>query len=122
MQIYGQPGENGTVIIDRQTSLGTVVCSAGIVNPMSAYAVSLCTRRLGNLLPARSVLIVDPTKMVGLGDIAVMYINDTEARLISVREDIDGKLFGVLWNPEEKIEISEDKASALHRVVQIQLP
>ena len=51
-----------------------------------------------------------------------MYINDTEARLISVREDIDGKMFGVLWNPEEKIEIAEDKASALHRVVQIQLP
>ena len=67
-------------------------------------------------------MIVDPTKMVGLGDIAVMYVNETEARLISVREDIDGKLFGVLWNPEEKIEIPEDKAAALHRVVQINLP
>ncbi len=122
LQVYGQAGENGTIVIDRQASLGTVSCSAGAVNPMSSYAVSLCTRRLGNLLPARSVLIVDPTKMVGLGDIAVMYINETEARLISVREDIDGKLFGVLWNPEEKIEISEDKASALHRVVQIHLP
>ncbi len=122
LQIYGQGGENGTVIIDRQAPLGTVACCAGAVNPMSAYAVSLCTRRLGNLLPARSVLIVDPTKMVGLGDIAVMYVNETEARLISVREDIDGKLFGVLWNPEEKIEIPEDKAAALHRVVQINLP
>ena len=77
---------------------------------------------MGNLLPARSVLIVDPTKMVGLGDIAVMYIGESEARLISVREDIDGKMFGVLWNPEEKIEIPEDKAATLHRVVQIQLP
>ena len=122
LQMYGQGGENGTVIIDRQAPLGTVACCAGAVNPMSAYAVSLCTRRLGNLLPARSVLIVDPTKMVGLGDIAVMYVNETEARLISVREDIDGKLFGVLWNPEEKIEIPEDKAAALHRVVQINLP
>lgn len=122
LQIYGQPGENGTIVIDRQAPLGTVSCQAGAVNPMSAYAVSLCTRRLGNLLPARSVLIVDPTKMVGLGDIAVMYIGESEARLISVREDIDGKMFGVLWNPEEKIEIPEDKAAALHRVVQIQLP
>lgn len=122
LQVYGQSGENGTIIIDRQAPLGTVSCSVGAVNPMSSYAVSLCTRRLGNLLPARSVLIVDPTKMVGLGDIAVMYINDTEARLISVREDIDGKMFGVLWNPEEKIEIPEDKAAALHRVVQIHLP
>ena len=122
LQIYGQPGENGTIIIDHQTSLGTISCLAGTVNPSSSYAVSLCTRRLGNLLPARSVLIVDPTKMVGLGDIAVMYLNDTEARLVSVREDIDGKMFGVLWNPEEKIEISESEAAALHRVVQICLP
>lgn len=119
LPIYGQPGENGTIIIDRQAPLGTVTCSASAVNPLSSYALSLCTRRLGNLLPARSVLVVDPTKMVGLGDIAVMYVSENEVRLISVREDIDGSLFGVLWNPEEKVEIPEDKVSALHRVVQI---
>ena len=62
------------------------------------------------------------TKMVGLGDLALMYVNETDARIISIREDIDGKLFGVLWNPEEKIEISEEQIAALHRVVQIILP
>ncbi len=122
LQIYGQPGENGLLVIDRQNALGSTTCTYGLVHLVSSYAVSLCTRRLGNLLPARSVLIVDPTKMVGLGDIALMYVNETEVRLISVREDIDGKLFGVLWNPEEKIEIPEDRISSLHRVVQIQLP
>ncbi len=122
LPVYGQPGENGSIIIDRQTALGTVSCSASAVNALSAYAISLCTRRLGNLLPARSILIVDPTKMVGLGDIAVMYVGENEVRLISVREDIDGGLFGVMWNPEEKITIPEDKISALHRVVQISFP
>ena len=122
LSVYGQPAENGMVAIDRQASLGTVSCLASMVNGLSAYAVSLCTRRLGNLLPTRSVLVVDPTKMVGLGDLALMYVNETEARIISIREDIDGKLFGVLWNPEEKIEISEDQIAALHRVVQIILP
>lgn len=122
LPVYGQPGENGMVVIDRQTSLGTVSCLASAVNGLSAYAVSLCTRRLGNLLPTRSVLVVDPTKMVGLGDLALMYVNETDARIISIREDIDGKLFGVLWNPEEKIEISEEQIAALHRVVQIILP
>lgn len=122
LPVYGQPGDNGMVIVDRQVSLGTVSCLAGAVNPLSSYAVSLCTRRLGNLLPTRSILVVDPTKMVGLGDLALMYINEAEARIISIREDIDGKLFGVLWNPEEKIEIPEDQIAALHRVVQIHLP
>lgn len=60
--------------------------------------------------------------MVGLGDIALMYLNETEVRLISVREDIDGSLFGVMWNPEEKVTIPEDKVSTLHRVVQITFP
>ena len=122
LSVYGQPAESGMVAVDRQTSLGTVSCLASMVNGLSAYAVSLCTRRLGNLLPTRSVLVVDPTKMVGLGDLALMYVNETDARIISIREDIDGKLFGVLWNPEEKIEIPEDQIAALHRVVQIILP
>ena len=122
LSVYGQPAEGGMVAVDRQTSLGTVSCLASMVNGLSAYAVSLCTRRLGNLLPTRSVLVVDPTKMVGLGDLALMYVNETDARIISIREDIDGKLFGVLWNPEEKIEIPEDQIAALHRVVQIILP
>lgn len=122
LSVYGQPAEGGMVAVDRQTSLGTVSCLASMVNGLSAYAVSLCTRRLGNLLPTRSMLVVDPTKMVGLGDLALMYVNETDARIISIREDIDGKLFGVLWNPEEKIEIPEDQIAALHRVVQIILP
>ena len=122
LSVYGKPAEGGMVAVDRQTSLGTVSCLASMVNGLSAYAVSLCTRRLGNLLPTRSVLVVDPTKMVGLGDLALMYVNETDARIISIREDIDGKLFGVLWNPEEKIEIPEDQIAALHRVVQIILP
>ena len=122
LSVYGQPAEGGMVAVDRQTSLGTVSCLASMVNGLSAYAVSLCTRRLGNLLPTRSVLVVDPTKMVGLGDLALMYVNETDARIISIREEIDGKLFGVFWNPEEKIEIPEDQIAALHRVVQIILP
>lgn len=122
LSVYGQPAENGMIAVDRASSLGTVSCLASAVNGLASYAVSLCTRRLGNLLPTRSVLVVDPTKMVGLGDLALMYVNETDARLISIREDLDGKLFGVMWNPEEKVEIPEDQIAALHRIVQIILP
>ena len=57
--------------------------------------------------------------MPGMGDIAAMYVSENEVRLMSLREELDGKLFGVMWNPEEKIDIPEDKISSLHRVVQI---
>ena len=119
LNVYGQPGENGAIIVDKKNPLGTISCSSSVVNAQSAYAVSLCTRRLGNLLPARSILVLDPTKMAGLGDIAALYVSETEIKLVSLREDINGKLFGVMWNPEERIDIPEDKINTLHRVIQI---
>lgn len=122
LSVYGQPGDNGNIVVDKQAPLGTVSCLASTVNPASSYAVSLCSRRLGNLLPTRSVLVVDPSKMVGLGDLALMYVTDTEAKILSIREDIDGRLFGLMWNPEEKVEIPEDRITSLHRIVQIMLP
>ncbi|MCQ2914383.1 MAG: helix-turn-helix domain-containing protein [Alphaproteobacteria bacterium] len=121
LSVYGQPGDNGSVIIDTNAVLGTVSVLAGNFSP-SSYAVLLCTRRLGNLLPTRAILVVDPNKMVGLGDLALVYDTEQEAHIVSVREDMDGKMFGVMWNPDEKIEISEAKMSELHRVVQIILP
>ena len=119
LNIYGQPSDNGTILVDRKNPQGTIACASSIVNASAAYAILLCTRRLGNLLPARSILILDPTQMPGMGDIAAMYVSENEVRLMSLREELDGKLFGVMWNPEEKIDIPEDKISSLHRVVQI---
>lgn len=119
LNIYGQPAENGLIFVDKKNPQGTIACAASNINSPAAYALSLCTRRLGNLLPARAILVLDPAKMPGLGDIAAMYVSENEVRLISLREDLDGKLFGVMWNPEEKIDIPEDKISSLHRVVQI---
>jgi transcriptional regulator with XRE-family HTH domain len=122
LPVYGQLGEKGFIVIDKTTSTGTVVCPSGISNSPKAYGLNLCTRRLGNLLPTRSILVIDPSQMVGLGDIAVLYENDREARLISIREDMNGNLYGVQWNPEEKVEFSQENLSALHRVVFIFIP
>lgn len=123
LSVYGEPGENGAVLIDRQTATGTIVCLSSAVNASVAYAVNLCTRRLGSVLPMRSILVVDPSKMVSLGDLAVLYTSEDEAKIVSIREDMEGKMFGVLLNPDEKIAITEEMlGKQLHRVVQILLP
>ena len=58
-----------------------------------------------------------------LGRKSLARVSSAPGKTVTVNfYDIDGKLFGVLWNPEEKIEISEDQIAALHRVVQIILP
>ena len=38
------------------------------------YALRLCTRRLGSILPSKTILFIDSTEIVSVGDIAVMKI------------------------------------------------
>ena len=90
-------------------------------NKRDAYALNLCTRRLGNLLPSRSVLFIDPQEPVSVGDIAVYYLSESEVSVLSVREDDSGQMYGIRWNPEEKIIFTNDDMQKLQRVVFISL-
>ena len=121
ISVFGTAGKNGNVIIDPEEEIKKVPCPVSLYNKKDAYALNLCTRRLGNLLPARSVLFVDPQEPVSVGDIAVYYISDTEAEIISVREDESGQLYGIRWNPDEKVTLGNDDLQRLQRVVFISL-
>ena len=85
------------------------------------YAVNLSTRRLGSLLPARSVLIIDPNDAVSIGDIAIYYVSEKDAKILSIKEDEEGRLYGLRWNPDERIEIGNDDLKKIHKVVAIYL-
>ena len=87
ISVYGTAGKDGNVIINFEEELKKVQRPAQLYNKKEAYAVNLCTRRLGSLLPTRSILYVDPQEVISVGDIAVYYISDTEAQIISIRED-----------------------------------
>jgi len=121
ISVYGTAGRNGDVVINMEEEIKKMPCPVGLQNKKDAYGVNLCTRRLGNLLPARSVLFVDPQEPVSVGDIAVYYSNEMEAKIISVRENEQGQLYGVRWNPDEKILLENDDMPRLHRVVSINL-
>ena len=121
ISVFGTAGKNGNVIIDQEEEIKKVPCPVSLQNKKDAYALNLCTRRLGNLLPARSVLFVDPQEPVSVGDIAVYYISDIEAEIISVREDESGQLYGIRWNPDEKVTLGNDDLQRLQRVVFISL-
>lgn len=121
ISVFGTTGRNGNVIIDPEEEIKKISCPVSLQGKKDVYAVNLCTRRLGNLLPARSVLFVDPQEPVSVGDIAVYYISDIEAEIISVREDESGQLYGIRWNPDEKVTLGNDDLQRLHRVVFISL-
>ena len=73
----------------------------------------------------RSILFVDANQAVRSGDIAVQVLQDLddkmEIRFVSVKEDIDGKFYGVMFNPDEKVELSSADLAKLQRVVLISM-
>lgn len=121
ISVYGVTGRDGNVIIDFDEEVKKAPRPSQLYNKKDAYAVNLCTRRLGSLLPTRSVLFVDPQEAVSVGDIVVYYANESEAKILSLREDDNGQLYGIRWNPEERINLSNDDMLRVHKVVFISL-
>ena len=121
ISVYGTAGKDGNVIIDFDEETKKVQRPVKLFSKKDAYAVNLCTRRLGTLLPTRSILFVDPQGVVSVGDIALYFVDEKEAKILSIREDENGQLYGLRWNPDERIEIGNDDLSKIHKVVAIEL-
>ncbi|MBE6452222.1 MAG: helix-turn-helix domain-containing protein [Alphaproteobacteria bacterium] len=121
ISVYGVAGKDGNIILDFEEEIKKVQRPEALYNKKDAYAVNLCTRRLGSLLPTRSILFVDPQEVVSVGDIAVYMADENEAKIISIREDDEGRLYGIRWNPEERIELGNNDLPNVHKVVFISL-
>lgn len=122
IKIFGTPTKDGNIIINKEDKDAKEVARpANLLYKKEAYGVNLCTRRLGNLLPNRAILFADPQDVVSIGDIAVYYIDDTTAQILSIREDESGQLYGIRWNPEERIKLTDSDLSKMHKVVAINL-
>ncbi|MDR1693571.1 MAG: helix-turn-helix domain-containing protein [Lactobacillaceae bacterium] len=119
--VFGVAGKDGDIIIDLENETKKVVAPYPLQNKKDAYAINLCTRRLGTLLPSRSVLFVNPQEAVSVGDIAVYYKDEEVASILSIRENEKGQIYGLRWNPDEKVEIDNNNLNNLHKVVAIYL-
>lgn len=119
--VYGVSNENGNIVIDKAGALKEVICPLHLQNKRDIYAINLCTRRLGSLISSRAVLFIDASEVVSAGDIALHYINETEAELLSIREDENGQLYGLKWNPDERVVLSNSDLTKIHKVVVINL-
>lgn len=121
ISVFGVAGKDGDIIIDFEQETKKVQRPPQLYNKKEAYAVNLCSRRLGGLLPTRSIMFVDPQEVVSVGDIAIYFVSDEEAKILSIREDESGALYGLRWNPDERIDISNDDLNRVHKVVAIYL-
>lgn len=119
--LLGNSNAAGNITIDKENMYREIECPSNLRNKQGIYAVNLCTRRLGSLLSSRCVMFVDPGEVVSAGDIALYYITDTEVKLLSVREDENGQLYGMQWNPDEKTKLTNSDLTKMHKVVVINL-
>jgi transcriptional regulator with XRE-family HTH domain len=119
--VYGLSGIDGAIIVDKSSFAKEAVKPANLFEKRDVYGVSLCTRRLGSILSNRAVMFVDPSEVASVGDIALYYKNEQEAYVVSVREDEQGKLYGLMWNPDERIHFDNDDFNRIHKVVDIAL-
>jgi transcriptional regulator with XRE-family HTH domain len=119
--LYGTGNAAGNIIVSRSGNFKEIPCPSELRSKHDIYAINLCTRRLGSLLSNRAVLFVDPNEVVSSGDIALFYISETETKLLSIREDENGQLYGLRWNPDERTNFSNEDLTKIHKVVIINL-
>lgn len=119
--LLGSSNAEGNIVIDKHNAFREISCPSTIATKHGVYAINLCTRRLGSLLSSRCVMFIDPNEVISSGDIALYYINDGEAKLLSIREDENGQLYGMQWNPDEKTSLSNSDLTKAHKVVVINL-
>lgn len=119
VSVFGTAGTDGNIVVDFDNE--TKRLSLPLQQNKDIYALNLCTRRLGTLLPARSVLLVNPHEAVSTGDIAAYYVDEETVAIVSIKEDDNGQLYGIRWNPDEKLMIDGNKLNQLHKIVAIYL-
>jgi len=119
--VFGSSGTDGSILVDRSSISKEATKPASLMDKRDIYGVSLCTRRLGSILSNRAVMFVAPSEVTSVGDIALYYKTEQQAFVVSVREDETGQLYGLMWNPEERIYFTNDDFKKIHKVVDIAL-
>ena len=119
--VFGTSGNDGSILVDKSSSSKEATKPAILLDKRDVYGVSLCTRRLGSILSNRAVMFVAPSEVASVGDIALYYKTEQQAFVVSVREDETGQLYGLMWNPEERIYFNNDDFKKIHKVVDIAL-
>lgn len=120
VQIYGMPDTDGTIILDKSHSVGSVICPSTLAKEQDVYAIRLLTDSLGTVIPKRSILVVAPHAKVQDGDIAVLPVEQGKVRLVSVGLTPEGQWYYQCVGRKESLTFDQIKQA--ERVVYIAIP
>jgi transcriptional regulator with XRE-family HTH domain len=123
--IFGQPG--GRDIIFKKSDEKMILAPINLEGRSSIYAVIPNVPRLGGAFPRRAYVFIDADAVPQPGDLALALPMDFDkielnskqrANLVLVKEDAKGKLYGQMFDPDEKLAV-KNTDNSLHKVVQI---
>lgn len=120
--IYGLPQEDGSILLDKERSSGSILCPSTLANTVGIYGIRLMTNTLGSVLPQRSVLIAAPGQNLQDGDIAVLPIEGERIKLVSVTLSSNGMWSYTTADSPEATSIPFDLLPKMHRIVFIAIP
>ena len=121
VQVYGMPQKDGTIVIDRQRSVGSVICPSTLAREQDLYGIRLLTQTLGTVIPQRSILIVAPHAKVMNGDIVAEMVSENAVRLVSLAIHSDGKWYRHLADGTAT-PVPFEQVQQMQRVVYIAIP
>ena len=120
--VYGMPQQDGTILLDKTHSVGSVICPSTLMNETDLYAIRLITNSLGSVIPQRSVLVIAPHAKVHDGDIVAVPLDNNKIILASTGIEENGTWFYQTFSPKERKELSFEHQKKLQRVVYIAIP
>lgn len=120
--IFGMPAEDGSLVIDKEHSNGSILCPSTLSKEEGLYAIRLMTKSLGDYIPQRSVLVVSPNAKVQDGDIVVLPIEENRVRLVSILADKNGGWLYKTADSEMETPVPTEVQKKLHRVIFIAIP
>ena len=119
--VFGTP--NGKAIKIKKSDETMIVAPTTLEGHNSIYAVVPNSKRLGGFIPETSYVFADASKKPKVGDLAVCIDADfskmgsediATAQIAVVRQDSNGKMYGHVSNPDEKVNVK-----TMHKIVMI---
>lgn len=117
--IYGFPKENGVISLNREESVGSILCPSTYSTDEDMYAIRIKALVLGPIIPVDSVFVVSPNTKPKKGDIAIMKLNENDVLPVSVIEEGSDQIKVLSPMRAETFTIGKDRFSDLQRVVLI---
>ena len=119
--VFGVP--SGKAIKFKKSDEDMIVAPASVEGCCCVYALRPNSKRLGGVIPESAYVFADASKTPEVGDLAVFIdddfakMNETDtvnAHIAVVRKDAQGKMYGHISGPEEKV-----AGKTMHKVIMV---